>query len=116
MTTNRVKIQANGINVVEGHLARFGPDKANGVMLQRLRDISDGRITATAQDLNFYTHELREFTGYRRLGWRNGVPSNSDAATNLWRQTHSATLGDYGFPLDADNLLYHPDAAKFLWE
>ncbi len=116
LTTGRVKIQGNGIDVVERHLARFGPDKANSVMVQRLRDIADGKITATAQDLNFYTHELREFVRYRRLGWRNGVPGNADAATDLWRQTHSATLDDYGFPLQADDLLYHPDALKFLWE
>lgn len=85
-------------------------------MIDRLRRISNGELQATAQDLNFYSHELREFVRYRRLGWKNGVPGDSDAATNLWRQTHTGTLGDYNLPLHADELLYHPDALPLLWK
>ena len=85
-------------------------------MIDRLKQIARGEIQSTAQDLNFYSHELREFTRYRGLGWRSGESAESDAATNLWRQTHSATLDDYGLPLRRDDLLYHPDALPFIGE
>jgi hypothetical protein len=116
LTTNRIKVTGRGIDVVEGHVSRFGPDSANSLMIDRLRRISRGELQATAQDLNFYSHELREFVRYRRLGWKNGVPADSDAAMNLWRQAHTGTLGDYNLPLHADELLYHPDALKLLWK
>lgn len=116
LTTSRIKVTGRGIDAVEGHVSRFGPDAANGHMIDRLRGISNGKLSATAQDLNFYSHELREFVRYRRLGWKNGVPGDSDAAMNLWRQTHTGTLGDYNLPLHADELLYHPDALKLLWK
>ena len=85
-------------------------------MVDRLRRIAKGELTPTAQDLNFYSHELREFVRYRRLGWRNGVPVDGDARRQLWLQTHSATLDDYSLPLQRDDLLYHPDALPFLNE
>jgi hypothetical protein len=116
LTTNRIRVTDRGIAVVEQHTSRFGPDKANSVMIDRLKQIARGEIQPTAQDLNFYSHELRESTRYRGLGWRSGVPADSDAATNLWRQTHSATLDDYGLPLRRDDILYHPDALPFIGE
>jgi hypothetical protein len=85
-------------------------------MIDRLKQIARGAIQPTAQDLSFYSHELREFTRYRRLGWRSGVPGDGDAARNLWLQTHSATLDDYGLPLRRDDLLYHPDVLLFIGE
>ena len=84
-------------------------------MIDRLRRIEAREISATQQDLNFYSHELREYARYRKLGWETGVPSNSDQARMLWLQTHSATLDDYNLPLQADELLYHPDALKALY-
>jgi hypothetical protein len=86
-------------------------------MVERLRRIAKGELTPTAQDLNFYSHELREFVRYRRLGWANGVPSDLDAMTDLWRQTHTASLLDYNLPWQkrfSDSLLYHPDALQFV--
>jgi hypothetical protein len=50
-----------GVDVVEQHVARFGPDAPNQGMIQRLRDIAAGRLQPTEADLNFYSHELREF-------------------------------------------------------
>ncbi len=85
-------------------------------MVDSLKKIARGELQATPQDLNFYSHELREFVRYRRLGWANGVPADGDAALNLWRQTHSATLDDFGLPLRRDDLLYHPDALPFIGE
>jgi hypothetical protein len=117
LTTNRIKVTGRGIDVVEHHIGRFGPDKANSVMVDRLRRIANGELTATAPDLNFYSHELREFVRYRRLGWKTSVPSDVDAMTDLWRQTHTGSLLDYGLPWQkrlSDPLLYHPDALKYL--
>jgi hypothetical protein len=75
-------------------------------MLQRLRDIVAGRVRWTSFDLNFYTHELREFVRYRRLGWQTGQPPDPDMAYSLWNHTHTAALEDYGLP--ASGALYQP--------
>ncbi|WP_417389151.1 polymorphic toxin-type HINT domain-containing protein [Gimesia sp.] len=116
LTTNRIKVTNRGIDVVEHHISRFGTDKANSVMVDRLRRIAKGKLTPSAQDLNIYSHELREFVRYRRLGWKNGVPVDGDARRQLWLQTHSATLDDYSLSLQRDDLLYHSDALLFLYE
>lgn len=119
LSTEGLLITERGIEVVESHVARFGPDKANDAMLGRLREIASGQTQATAQDLNYYAHELREYTRYRKMGWKSGIPSESSKATELWRQTHTATLGDYGLPWkgsDSDELLFHPDALPYLYE
>jgi hypothetical protein len=116
LSTRGIRVTARGVDAVEQHLARFGSDRANRVMLDRLRRIQAGELAATPQDLNFYTHELREFVRYRRLGFASSVPANADDARNLWLQTHSASLADYGLPLQADELLYHSDAARYLYE
>jgi len=115
LNTNRIKITDRGIAVVEKHTSRFGSDEANQIMIDRLNQISRGDIPATQQDLNFYSHELREYVRYRKVGWETGVPLDADKATDLWRQAHSATLDDYNLPLQADELLYHPEALKVLY-
>lgn len=91
-----VRITDNGIQVVEQHLARFGPDRANEVMLDRSRQIARGGIKPSMQDLNFYTHELNEFARYRNLGWETGQPSSPEAAYELWNNCHTAALEDHG--------------------
>jgi len=119
LTTSRVRVTNRAIDVVERHIARFGPDAPDEGMVARLRRIAAGELKATAQDLNFYTHELREFVRYRRLGFESGLPKPppgwkaadkaTDFATEVWRNTHTATLDDYGFPLKRElELLYHP--------
>ncbi|MEJ8294381.1 RHS repeat-associated core domain-containing protein [Delftia tsuruhatensis] len=111
LNTNRVKVTERGIGVVEKHLARFGQDDSNDFMISRLKSISNGKIPAEQVDLNFYTHELREYVRYRRLGWEKGVPSSSDEAYRLWNNTHTATLEDYGLNEKMiPNPLYHKDA------
>ncbi|GAB4558749.1 MAG: hypothetical protein Tsb0020_03990 [Haliangiales bacterium] len=113
LSTEGVRITERGIEVVEGHVARFGEDPWNQGMLERLRRIAAGEIEATPQDLNFYTHELREFVRYRRQGWKSGVPEDPDEARRLWLNTHTATLDDYGFPLRQEaELLYHPSVRE----
>ena len=85
-------------------------------MIDRLRSILKGDITATSVDLNYYTHEIREWVRYRNMGWADGVPANAQEATDLWRQCHTATLEDYKLPLQRDDLLYHADALPFLFD
>jgi RHS repeat-associated protein len=117
LSATNVRITPTGVDVVERHLARFGDDPANTAMLQRLRDIGSGRTAPTAEDLNFYTHELREFVRYRASGFREGLPESSDAARELWLRSHVPTLLEYGLPIrsvENEALLYHPDAARLL--
>ncbi|MBA4002664.1 MAG: RHS repeat-associated core domain-containing protein [Delftia sp.] len=111
LNTNRVKVTERGIGVVEGHLARFGQDDSNNFIISRLKSISNGKMPAEQVDLNFYTHELREYVRYRMLGWEKGVPSSSDEAYRLWNNTHTATLKYYGLNEKMiPNPLYHKDA------
>jgi hypothetical protein len=82
-------------------------------MVQRLRGISSGEVQGTVADYNFYSHELREFTRVRRLGYETGtLPSD------VYYNAHSATLREYGIAPTTyeQNLraLYHPDAIKLI--
>jgi hypothetical protein len=108
LSTDRVRVTGRGVDAVERHLARFGPDPPNRAMVRRLRRVAAGHEPPSRFDLNFYTHELREFVRYRRLGWRTGQPPDPDAANELWNHAHTAALEDYGLP--ARGALYHPDA------
>ena len=107
-STEGVEISHEGINQVEQHVERFGPDSSNEGMVQRLRDIADGKIEPTQADKNFYTHELDEFERYKNMGWEKGQPSDPDAARELWNNTHTAALEDYGLK-EGSGVLYHPD-------
>lgn len=113
LSTEGVKITPKAINVVEQHLARFGADPANAAQTQRLRDIAAGKIQATQADLNFYTHELREYVRYRNLGYRTGLPPDSEAAHRLWSNTHTATLEDYGLK-EGRGVLYDPSVEEIV--
>jgi uncharacterized protein len=120
LTTENIKITPRGIDFVERHLFRFGKDPANEAMVKRLRSISGGKLQATQQDLNFYSHELRESVRYKNLGFPKGVPQNGDKAWELWNNTHTSTLEDYKIKelpsSRTKNPLYHPDATKFFFE
>ena len=105
--TDRVRITHLGVDVVERHVGRFESDVDNAGMVQRLRDIADGKLQPTAWDENFYTHELREFVRYRRLGWPDGEPADGDAARVIWNNTHTATLEEYALRGRVEDL-YHP--------
>src|SRR5262249_20898679 len=78
LSTEGVRVTPKAVQTVEQHLARFGPDAANAAMLARLRAVHAGDIHAEPTDLNFYTHELREYVRYRQLGQRTGQPSDPD--------------------------------------
>ena len=108
LSTDRVQVSDKGVDAVEGHVERFGPDAPNQRMIRKLRDIAARKLKPTRFDLNFYTHELREFVRYRRRGWRVGQPDDPGSAHDLWNHTHTAALEDYRLP--AAGALYHPDA------
>ena len=108
LSTDKVRITERGIAVVEQHLQRFGPDGMNQGMIERLRLIAAGKIKPTQADLNFYTHELREYVRYRKLGFKEGQPANDADAHELWNNAHTATLEDYGLREGA-GVLYHPE-------
>ena len=103
LSTSGVKVTDKGITVVKKHLARFELDELNKARLERLKTISEGALEPSTIDLNFYTHELREFVRYRKLGYELGQPADPWDAHLLWSNTHSATLEDYGL---SDSSLY----------
>jgi hypothetical protein len=113
LSTARLKVTDRGIDAVERHIGRFGNDEANQFMVNRLRRIARGEIEPAQYDLNYYSHELREFVRYRRQGFATGAGDDYD----LWNNVHTATLEDYGLQeLDANRNrnLFHPDAWPLL--
>lgn len=110
LTTEGVNITYEGISIVEKHISRFDPDPGNDFMIGRLKKIAGGEILPEQVDLNYYTHECREYQRYCNLGWETGRPADDLEAYNLWNNTHTATLEDYRI---TGNDLYHPDAP--LW-
>jgi uncharacterized protein YukE len=107
----RVRFTPRAVAVVEAHLRRFTSggelDHPEHIMLDRLKEIASGRLEATVYDRRFYTHELREFVRYRRLGYPTGQPADVDHAYDLWNNAHTATLADYGIN-PAEEGLYLP--------
>jgi hypothetical protein len=78
-------------------------------MVDRLRGIARGEVQPTRYDLSFYSHELREFVRYRRLGFPTGAGDDY----YLWNNAHAATLANYGLQeLDenGNRNLFHPNA------
>jgi hypothetical protein len=113
LSTRRLKVTDRGIDAVERHIGRFGKDDANQVMVDRLRGIASGEMEPTHYDLNYYSHELREYVRYHRQGFAAGAGDDYD----LWNNAHTATLEDYGLrELDdhGNRSLFHPDAWPFL--
>ena len=99
-------ISGNGISDVERHLSRFGDDAANSHMIDRLKKIERGEITATDFDKRFYTHELTEYQRYKNLG----VPDGQNPA-GVWDNAHAASLEDYAIH-ERTSPIYHPDAPE----
>src|ERR671931_530306 len=44
LSSERVRITSRGVDVVERHVSRFGSDRANAVMIERLRAIAEERM------------------------------------------------------------------------
>ncbi|MCG8320019.1 MAG: hypothetical protein MI921_10990 [Cytophagales bacterium] len=96
-------IDNNGLKIIKKHLSRFGASSQNSKAIKRIEDIIDGKIEVTAYDKRFYTHELREYERYQKLGIGDGV-NDPDA----WNHAHSATLEDYSIN-ETKSPVYHPD-------
>jgi len=108
LTTDGVNVTHEGIATVEKHISRFDHDPANDVMIGRLKNIAKGEFPPEQVDLNYYTHECREFQRYCNLGWESGEPEGH-ASYDLWNNAHTATLEDFKLK---DGDLFHPDALK----
>ena len=115
LSTGQIKVTTKGIDVVEGHLSRFRNGLGrlwdhNQAMLSDLKKIARGEKQASQVHLDFYAHELREFTRFRRLGSTSG-PVNP----NHYINAHYATLREYGIPFESHgNYLYTDFARSFL--
>ncbi|MBA3112448.1 type VI secretion system tube protein Hcp [Salmonella enterica] len=110
LTTEGVNITHEGIAIVEKHISRFDPDPGNEFMVSRLKKIANGNLLPEQVDLNYYTHECREYQRYCNLGWETGRPADNQEAYDLWNNTHTSTLEDYRI---TGNDLYHPDAPSW---
>lgn len=94
LTTEGVNIPHEGIAIVEKHISRFDPDPGNDFMVSRLKRIANGNLLPEQVDLNYYTHECREYQRYCNLGWETGRPGDNQEAYDLWNNTHTSTLED----------------------
>ena len=99
LSTARLKITANGVRVVRKHVSRFKPDATREeLMIERLEGIVVGSVPPTESDRAFYSHELREFVRFRRLGIVGA------GTYDEWNNAHSAALEEYAVDGKA---LYH---------
>jgi hypothetical protein len=108
LSYQNVKITDKGVALVEAHVRRFDPvGEAELKMVERLRSIATQTLVAEPVDLRFYTHELREYLRYKKLGYPTGQPTNPDDAYELWNNAHTATLEDYKLK-EGFGVLFHP--------
>ncbi|MCC3454998.1 MULTISPECIES: hypothetical protein [unclassified Microcoleus] len=113
LSYQNVKITDKGIGLVEAHVRRFNPvGEAELKMVERLRSIVAQTLVAEPVDLRFYTHELREYLRYKKLGYPTRQPENPDEAYELWNNAHTATLEDYKLK-EGFGVLFHPSVEDF---
>jgi hypothetical protein len=113
LSYQNVKITDKGVALVEAHVRRFNPvGEAELRMVERLRGIATQALVAEPVDLRFYTHELREYLRYKKLGYPTGQPADPDQAYELWNNAHTATLEDYKLK-EGFGVLFHPSVEEF---
>jgi hypothetical protein len=113
LSYQKAKISNKGVDLVEFHVRRFNPvGQAELKMVERLRDIAQNRLKPEPVDLRFYTHELREYIRYKKLGYPTGQPDDPDQAYELWNNAHTATLEDYSLK-EGFGVLFHPSVEDF---
>ena len=113
LSDQNVKITDKGVALVEAHVRRFNPvGEAELRMVERLRRIATQTLVAEPVDLRFYTHELREYLRYKKLGYPTGQPADPDQAYELWNNAHTATLEDYKLK-EGFGVLFHPSVEEF---
>ncbi|HAT12717.1 MAG TPA: hypothetical protein DCS91_03150 [Microcoleaceae bacterium UBA11344] len=107
LSYQNVKITRQGADLVELHVRRFNPvGEVELKMVERLRRIAAGELTGEPVDFRFYTHELREYLRYKKIGYQTGQPVDPDEAYELWNNAHTATLEDYGLK-EGIGILFH---------
>jgi len=113
LSDQNVKITDKGVGLVEAHVRRFNPvGEAELRMVERLRGITTQTLVAEPVDLRFYTHELREYLRYKKLGYPTGQPADPDEAYELWNNAHTATLEEYKLK-EGFGVLFHPSVEEF---
>lgn len=113
LSYQNAKITDKGVALVEAHVRRFDPvGEAELKMVERLRSIATKTSLPEPVDLRFYTHELREYLRYKKLGYPTGQPTNPDDAYELWNNAHTATLEDYKLK-EGFGVLFHPSVEDF---
>jgi hypothetical protein len=113
LSYQNVKITDKGVGLVEAHVRRFNPvGEAELRMVERLRGITAQTLVAEPVDLRFYTHELREYLRYKKLGYPTGQPADPDQAYELWNNAHTATLEDYKLK-EGFGVLFHTSVEEF---
>ncbi|MEG4580575.1 hypothetical protein QUA71_13310 [Microcoleus sp. MON1_C5] len=113
LSNQNVKITEKGVGLVEAHVRRFNPVGETELrMVERLRGITTQTLVAEPVDLRFYTHELREYLRYKKLGYPTGQPADPDQAYELWNNAHTATLEDYKLK-EGFGVLFHPSVEEF---
>jgi hypothetical protein len=113
LSYQNVKITDKGVALVEAHVRRFNPvGEAELRMVERLRRITTQTLVAEPVDLRFYTHELREYLRYKKLGYPTGQPADADEAYELCNNAHTATLEDYKLK-EGFGVLFHPSVEEF---
>ena len=113
LSYQNAKITDKGVALVEAHVRRFDPvGEAELKMVERLRSIATKTSVPEPVDLRFYTHELREYLRYKKLGYPTGQPTNPDDAYELWNNAHTATLEDYKLK-EGFGVLFHPSVEDF---
>ncbi|MBC6473591.1 MAG: hypothetical protein GDA48_12850 [Hormoscilla sp. GM102CHS1] len=113
LSDRNVKITQRGADLVEEHVRRFNPvGSAELKMLERLRNIAAGTMVAEPVDIRFYTHELREYIRYKKIGYPTGQPADPDVAYEVWNNAHTATLEDYRLK-EGPGVLFHPSVEDY---
>ena len=94
-------------------MSRLEYDDWNIRMIDRLEKVEKGQIPITEFDKRFYTHEIREFERYKKLGYEN--TNHKNIPDEVWDNAHAATLEDYKlhekmkFENNEIYSLFHPD-------
>jgi len=69
-------------------------------------------MVAEPVDIRFYTHELREYIRYKKIGYPTGQPADPDVAYEVWNNAHTATLEDYRLK-EGPGVLFHPSVEDY---
>lgn len=110
LSWKNAEITKEGIEIVKRHLSRFDDVTANRKMIARLEKIEKKEIPITDWDKRYYTHELREYERYKKIGVKDGINLEE-----IYNDAHTATLEDYKiseYDNNGKDNIYHPDVEE----